>query len=88
MNKRNIGKRISTEQAKSNIVKAMGKTGLEWSKSRLGYVAFPDYSFKWPQGAAFAVAKIVKELEQDGIICFWSCSLSGRRGYVLAKAQP
>ena len=44
--------------------------GKTTTKSAIGYAAYPDYSFRWPQGAAFSVAKIVRKLEKAGVIGF------------------
>lgn len=64
--KRNIDKYTSSDAAKRNILVGLLKGGT--SKSGLGFHAFPDYNFKAPQGAAFAVAKIAKQMEDDGLI--------------------
>lgn len=88
MRKRNIGMHTSAEQAKRNILAflAWNKSGWEncYSKSSLGYAAYPEYNFKAPQGAAFSVAKIVRELEKDG---FLASNLSGfhRGSYITRK---
>lgn len=72
---RNYDKHTDATQAKINILKMLASTrdGVYANKSSLGYAAFPDYSFRWPQGAAFSVAKIARELEDDGLIRYrWS----------------
>lgn len=71
MNKRNIGMHTSAEQAKRNILTFLEKhSSYEnvYPKSSLGHKAFPNYNFKAPQGAAFSVAKIVRQLDKDGLI--------------------
>lgn len=37
-------------------------------KAEIGRAAFPGYDFKNPQGAAFAVSKIVHGMERDGLL--------------------
>lgn len=70
--KRNIDKHTSVEDAKNNILKGLMR-GHSTKKSGLGYLAFPDYTFKWSQGAAFSVAKIVRGMQQDGLLTLdWS----------------
>lgn len=39
-----------------------------FNKAQLGFAAYPEYSFRWAQGAAFSVAKICRELNEDGLI--------------------
>lgn len=69
MMKRNIGKHTSSEEAKLNILRRMSQfPECGFSKSTLGKIAFPGYDFKKPQGAAFAAAKVVNELDDDGIV--------------------
>lgn len=69
MVKRNIGMRTSSEEAKRNILRRMSQfPECGFSKSTLGKIAFPGYDFKKPQGAAFAAAKVVSELDGDGIV--------------------
>ena len=71
MKKRNIGKATSAEDAKNNILRALGGSddlNRPFRKSSIGYAAFPDYNFKTPQGAAFSVAALVREMEDDGLV--------------------
>lgn len=69
MMKRNIGKHTSREEAKLNILRRMSQfPELGFSKSVLGKIAFHGYDFQKPQSAAFAVAKIVRGLEDDGLV--------------------
>lgn len=73
--KRNEGKHTSELDAIKNIIAAMEKWGCYGHekttiKSAIGYAAYPEYSFRWPQGAAFSVAKIVRKLEKAGVIGF------------------
>lgn len=86
MMKRNIGKSTSAGAAKENILRLLSSGGdlnQPTRKSAIGYAAFPDYNFKAPQGAAFAVAAIVREMEDDGLVRHASTSYS--TGYVLTS---
>lgn len=89
--KRNIGMHTSAQEAKRHILVFLSKHGTDSNrlaaKSVIGRVAYPGYDFKSPQGAAFAVAKIVRELEDDGLVRYESHSEpSFRRGhYITAK---
>jgi hypothetical protein len=71
--KRNVDKETNADVLKLNILAGLvlgqftdSSRGV--SKSELGYMAFPDYNFAWPQGAAFAVAKIARQLSDAGLI--------------------
>lgn len=82
--RRNVGKRTPAAEAKANILRLMGNCrshDTPFSKSVMGCAAFPDYSFKAPQGAAFSVSKIVSEMEADGLIRYVSTDFF--RGHVL-----
>jgi hypothetical protein len=83
-NKRNIGMHTSADDAKRNILLGLLKSKYGTNKSGLGYLAYPDYSFKAPQGAAFAVAKIARQLE-DGKLIRTSYDYCGNeyRGYYI-----
>ena len=84
--KRNIGKSTSAGAAKENILRLLSSGGdlnQPTRKSAIGYAAFPDYKFKAPQGAAFSVAAIVREMEDDGLVRYASTSYS--TGYVLTS---
>ena len=86
MKKRNIGKATSAEDAKNNILRALGGSddlNRPFRKSSIGYAAFPDYNFKTPQGAAFSVAALVREMEDDGLVRYASTSYS--TGYVITS---
>lgn len=81
MMKRNVGMHTDADKAKVNILRHLAtypSTG--FLKSNLGRVAFPDYDFKRPQGAAFAVAKIVRELDDKGFV-----RLSEHHWYITRK---
>jgi hypothetical protein len=68
--KRNYDKYTTADQAKINILDYLNSLpdNIYPNKSALGYKAFPEYDFRWPQGAAFAVAKICSDLEADQMI--------------------
>ncbi|QPZ53281.1 hypothetical protein AchV4_0043 [Achromobacter phage vB_AchrS_AchV4] len=89
--KRNIDKHTSAEQAESNILTTLRMWDATSSDkcvrlSELGYTAFPDYDFRAPQGAAFAVARIVRSMEQRKLLAY-HCD-DWRRGYYLHPSQP
>lgn len=65
--KRNIGMYISAQDAKNNILRGL-KGGLGTSKSGLAYFAYPGYNFRSPQGAAFSVAKLARQMEDEGLL--------------------
>ena len=86
MMKRNIGKSTSAGAAKESILRLLSSgDDLNQSvrKSAIGYAAFPECSFKTPQGAAFSVAALVRKLEDDGLVRYSSTSYS--TGYVLTS---
>ena len=66
--KRNIDMHTSAADAKRNILLGLLASKHGTNKSGLGYLAYPDYNFKAPQGAAFAVAKIARQLDDDKLI--------------------
>lgn len=74
--RRNIG--LYTEQAivELNILRALpaylGRASAGLNKSSIGYAAYPTYRFRQPQGAAFSVARIVRELERRGLVRWYS----------------
>ena len=84
MMKRNIGKSTSAGAAKENILRLLSSDGdlnQPTRKSAIGYAAFPECNFKTPQGAAFSVAAIVREMEDDGLVRYASTRYS--TGYVI-----
>ena len=86
MMKRNIGMSTSAGAAKENILRLLSSGGdlnQPVRKSAIGYAAFPEYNFKTPQGAAFSVAAIVCEMEDDGLVRYASTSYS--TGYVITS---
>ncbi len=73
--KRNIDKHTDKGKAILNILLAMQDRGYDgfnskdkMRKAEMGYAAFPEYQFRWPQGAAFAVAKICREMIEAKLI--------------------
>lgn len=71
--KRNVDKHTDAGVARANIIRACLSAKCTSSqrvmrKAQIGRVAFPDYDFRWPQGAAFAVAKIVSDMEREGLM--------------------
>lgn len=91
VDKRNIDKHTSAEQAECNIIGFLHRVGATTpeecrSLSTLGYKAFPDYDFRMPQGAAFAVARIVRNMEQRGLLRH-HCD-DWRKGYYLRADRP
>lgn len=84
--KRNIGMTTNADHAKENILRFLA-SGADMNqptrKSAIGYAAFPGYSFNAPQGAAFSVAALVREMEDEGLVRHVSTSYS--TGYVLTS---
>lgn len=76
--KRNYDKHTDVETARANILAALRRSKFPLNKAALGYCAFPDYSFQTPQGAAFSVAKIVRDMMTEKLIQY---CINGR-GYV------
>lgn len=55
--------------------------------SALGYAAYPGYSFKAPQGAALAAAKLVRSMQDRGLVGWSPGRQRGAvRGYHLGQA--
>lgn len=69
--KRNEGMHTDRAVIVERILKALSHysytDGLR--KAAIGYCAYPDYDFKRPQGAAFSVARVVRELQNEGMVC-------------------
>jgi hypothetical protein len=86
--KRNVGMHTEARAVESNILEAMKRHRVGRDNcappSCLGYWGFPEYDFRWPQGAAFAVSKIVRSMEQRGVIRY---RFDGRRGYYLPGVE-
>ena len=74
--KRNIDMHTGFDAAKENILRGLAGGG-GTNKSGLGRMAFPGYDFRRPQGAAFAVAKIARRMESDGLIQWDNRSFRG-----------
>lgn len=85
--KRNIGMTTNADHAKENILRFLA-SGADMNqptrKSAIGYAAFPGYSFNNPQGAAFSVAKLIREMEDAGLVRYVKTVHS--TGYMLTTA--
>lgn len=66
---RNGVKRTTAHQAKMNILESISLHGPAFSKSSLAYRAYPGYTFRSAQGAAFAVAALVRSMQDEGLVC-------------------
>jgi hypothetical protein len=70
--KRNEGLHTPVTESRLNVLRFLSlhaRTGRDCApKSAVGRAAFPDYDFKAPQGAAFAVAKLARDLENEGLV--------------------
>jgi hypothetical protein len=77
--RRNIDRHTSAAQVEANILEHLRKHNITWRDgvplSTLGYVGFPDYDFRWPQGAALAVSRIVRDMTRRGVL------VPGSNGY-------
>lgn len=82
--------RISAETARLRILRHLNTHAADilhtLPKSTLGYVAFPDRRFRAPQGAAFSVAKLVHDLENERLVSFY-CGSYGRGYYLTSEGQ-
>jgi len=83
--RRNWDKRTDAATVEANIVAHMRKYRCGRSNplnlSSMGKAGFLGYSFKRPQGAAFAVSRIVRGMAQRGVLR----PHLGGRGYYLAE---
>lgn len=85
----NLDKRTDKETAKKRIVEFLDKNGYTASRlnfarpSQIGYAAYPDYDLT-PQGAAFSVQKILKEMVDSKEI-EWHSEGKNQSGYWLLK---
>lgn len=61
---RNEGKHTPYIVAARRILHGIGPRS---PKSALGYMAYPDYHFRSPQGATLSVAKVVSRMKEDGL---------------------
>lgn len=81
----NWDKQTTKLEAKDAIISFMQSNGYTQSRqlyarpSQLGYAAFPDYDMT-PQGAAFSVQRLLKEMVEDGVI-EWFCDGNNQSGY-------
>lgn len=80
----NYDKRTDTATARRLILKGLLLFAPHHCaiKSTLGYLAFPDYHFNSPQAAAFSVAKIARDMREEGLITSswhgWKITQKGR----------
>jgi len=65
--KKNVDMHTDQTKAEARILKALSRSPT-CPASALGYVAFPGYHFKRPQGAAFAVSKILSSMVERKLI--------------------
>lgn len=77
--KKNEGMHTQQGEAEIRILRLLS-AGPQTMPSVLGYTAFPDYKFKRPQGAAFAVSKILSGM------CDRKLVRRERRGFSIADA--
>ena len=77
--KKNEGMHTQQADAEARILQLLSK-GPQTMPSVLGYAAFPDFKFKRPQGAAFAVAKILNGMCDKKLI------RRERQGFSIADA--
>ena len=63
---RRAGARVSADVAKARILAALARGAL--SKAALGRSTWPEARFASPQGAPFAVARLVRELTDAGLV--------------------
>lgn len=77
--KRNEGMHTLQAVAEQRILRALA-SGKVAMPSVLGYAAYPDYRFNRPQGAAFAVAKILRKMCEKKLL------RRERRGFSIAEA--
>ncbi|EGQ8013297.1 hypothetical protein G6355_18140 [Vibrio cholerae] len=85
----NLDRKTSKQDAKVAILTFLKSNGFTKAKgqyarpSQLGYAAFPNYDMA-PQGAAFSVQAILRELVSEGII-EWEGDGKNQSGYWLIK---
>lgn len=86
--RRNIGMHTEQGEAELNILRVLqpyrGRASEGHNKSSMGYAAFPNYRFKAPQGAAFSVAKIVRSMEERGLV-HWHCDRDWSGYFITSK---
>jgi hypothetical protein len=82
---RNWDKRTEAATVEANIVAHMRKWRCDsrnpLNAARIGEAGFPDYSFQRPQGAAFAVSRILRGMVSRGVL---KHNLAGH-GFYLAE---
>lgn len=89
---RNAGLHTSQADSEILVLKALVSSDANGRQvvlplSGLGFAAYPGYKFKAPQGAALAVAKLARSMQDRGLIAW---APGGRmvcgRGYVIRQA--
>jgi len=89
---RNSGLHTAQEESELLVLKALASTRADGRQvalplSALGFAAYPGYSFKAPQGAALAAAKLARSMQDRGLIGRNPGGLkSAGRGYVVRLA--
>ncbi len=61
---------VPVAEQKRRILIAMTKAprGHTWHTASLAYLAFPDYSFRSPQGAALAISRTARAMCDEGLL--------------------
>ena len=88
---RNSDKKTDRATVEANIVDYMREHRVEWQRpvplSACGYAGFKGYKFRWPQGAALAVSRIVRDMVKRRVLGYRSDAPDARgcavRGYYL-----
>lgn len=85
MKGRNHGMHTPARLARARVLMSLFNLGqgAGSSPSALASVAFVGYVFRTPQGAAFAVSKVLRGLVSDGLIRWGVGSTGVGRGYRL-----
>ncbi|MEM0550468.1 MULTISPECIES: hypothetical protein [Aeromonas] len=81
----NHGKHTPSELVRERIIAHL-KIGPCKRASAIGYAAYPDYTFRNRQGAAFAVQRHLQQLVKDGIVAWNGDDIDS--GYYLVRANP
>lgn len=63
----NYGKHLSVVEVRHNILTFLLK-GSGARQSCVGYAAYPGYVFRWPQGAALSVARVLRRMKAEGLV--------------------
>ena len=79
---RRVQECVPYEIAKQRVIALLEKGPAP--KSVIGYAIWPGTKWRMPQGAAFAAAKIVRKMEDEGLVTF---SYSRSHCYELATRR-